>query len=58
MNSHDLSRALYRYRRVAGDLRAIAKGRYPQRVARRFVYRHAHRTANTVARKLLAKVGL
>jgi hypothetical protein len=51
-------RFMYTARRIAGDARAIAKGRYPQRVARRFVYRHAHRGANLIARKVLARMGL
>lgn len=58
MDSYDLSRAIYRYRRIAGDIRAIKRGRFPQRVVRRFVYRHAHRAANKVARKVLARIGL
>lgn len=60
MNSRDLNSALYKYRRITGDLRAIAKGpaAYGARVARRIVYRHAHRAAHSAARRILGKFGL
>lgn len=53
MNTHDIERAVRKYRRISGDLRAIAKGRFGERVIRRFVLRHAHRLAHRVAWALL-----
>ena len=40
-------RLLFRFLRLRGDARAITRGRYPQRVARR----HAHRALNRALRK-------
>lgn len=43
---------LYRAARLAGDANAIAKGRLPQRIARRGIYRYANKGAGRLSRKL------
>ena len=48
------SSLLYRIARVVGDVTAIRKGRYPQRLARRTAYRQSGR----LTRRLLRRVGL
>jgi len=45
---------LYRAARVLGDVEAAKKGRYPQRVARKAVYRNT----NQATRKMLRIFGL
>jgi hypothetical protein len=49
-------KTLYFIKRIQGDAKAIARGKYRERLVRRFIYRHAHRGANLLARKVLAKV--
>jgi hypothetical protein len=52
-------RARYRYRRISGDIKALAKGpALGERLLRRFVYRRAHRAAGTAARRVLKVIGL
>jgi hypothetical protein len=53
-------RARYRYRRISGDIKALAKGSAAlgERLLRRFVYRRAHRAAGTAARRVLKVIGL
>lgn len=48
----NLRSLLYTSARALGDLHAIKKGKVPQRVIRRVVYRHSSRVANWVCRKL------
>jgi hypothetical protein len=51
-------KTLYLIKRIHGDAKAIAKGKYHERIVRKAVYRHAHRGANLIARKILGKFGL
>ncbi len=44
--------ALYRAARLLGDLHAVERGRVPQRLVRRVVYRHSFRLARFVCRML------
>lgn len=44
--------SLYRWARILGDVEAIAEGRYPQRVARKIVYRSTNRQVRRVLRGL------
>lgn len=41
---------LYRWARLLGDVEAVKKGRYPQRVVRKAVYRNTNRTTRRVLR--------
>ncbi len=43
---------LYKAARLLGDLRAIKRGRVPQRIVRRIIYRHAFRAAGWLSRML------
>ena len=47
-----LRRLLYRTSSVLGDLHAVERGRIPQRLVRKIVYRHAFRLAGTLCRLL------
>lgn len=44
--------ALYRTARILGDANAIRRGRFPQRIARRMVYRQSFRFAAIICRLL------
>ena len=48
----EMRRTLYRTARLLGDLHAIETGRVPQRLLRRFVYRHAFTAASRLCRLL------
>ncbi len=41
---------LYRWARILGDVEAVKKGRYPQRVVRKAVYRNTNRATRRVLR--------
>ncbi len=43
---------LYRAAQLLGDLHAIERGRVPQRIVRRIVYRHANRAARWLTKWL------
>lgn len=43
---------LYKAARLLGDLHAAERGRLPQRIIRRHVYRHAFRMASFACRML------
>ncbi len=43
---------LYRAARLLGDFNAVRRGRVPQRLARRFVYRRTSRLASWLCRIL------
>ncbi len=43
---------LYRLLSHRNDLKALVKGRFPQRLVRRTIYRHAFRAASFVTRLL------
>jgi hypothetical protein len=44
--------ALYRSARLLGDLHAIERGRFPQRIVRRSIYRHSFHLASFLCRLL------
>lgn len=47
-----MRRTIYKVSRILNDLHAIEHGRFPQRIVRRIVYKHAFRTASWLCRLL------
>ena len=43
---------LYRSARIIGDAHAVARGRYPQRIVRRRIYRATGRLGGWLSRRL------
>jgi hypothetical protein len=47
-----LRRTLYRSASLLGDLHAIERGRLPQRIVRKVIYKHAFKAAGWLSRLL------
>jgi len=45
-------RLLYTAARLLGDLHAVERGRVPQRIVRRVVYKHAAKAAGRICRMI------
>lgn len=45
-----MRRTLYKTARIMGDAKAIATGRFPQRLVRRFLYKRAGRAAGWLSK--------